>query len=59
MWVIGVCEMDKKTKRRLGSMLIVLRSQVFWIIRKANRDIKEEEIEFNGRWCDDGGKAME
>lgn len=32
---------------------------LYVIAWNAAKEIEEEEIEFNGHWCDDGGKAVE
>lgn len=40
-------------------LLLVLRSEVALIILQSSYHMDKEEIEFNGRWCDDGGGNVE
>lgn len=53
MWAIGVFEM--RYQGRLYNLLTLLKYHIMPIIEK----IEQEELEFNGRWCDDGGRAVE
>ena len=40
-------------------LLLVLRSEVALIILQSSYQMDKEEIEFNGRWADDGGRNVE
>lgn len=50
MWVIGVY--IKMNFERLFYVLL-------YIVIKSQYEVEQEELEFNGRWCDDGGRNVE
>ena len=39
--------------------LIKLENAIKEVFEIIDKQLEQEEIEFNGRWCDDGGKNVE
>ena len=51
--------MDKNIRLELARYLIRLRADLAWVIFNTGQHVNKEELEFNGRWCDDGGRNIE
>lgn len=65
MWAIGGFEMFEFDMYNTGLQVIIddfsgwAEKMLKAALEQAKTEIEQEELEFNGRWCDDGGRAVE
>ena len=59
MWVIGVGEMYDPMCVFIDQLSGFGYMMLSAIVAKVKTEIEQEELDFNGRWCDDGGRDVE